>query len=221
MTPVVLASSPLVGPGALNEVADALRSGDRRVSVPPVPFDLDAFTESVRRACRLTVEPPVLVGYSASGPRLFHVASGLKVAGLVFLDARLPADGIAPDADPRFCELLDSLPLADDGTVPSWASWWPAGVIAELVPDTPARERLILGCERPPRQMFSQPIPAPHVDVLSAYVGFGNGYAADAAEAARRGWPVEVIDGADHLWPVTHPVEVARVVADVVDRLAP
>jgi len=42
------------------------------------------------------------------------------------MDARLPADGAAPDAEPAFAELLDRLPIDADGTLPPWPSWWPA-----------------------------------------------------------------------------------------------
>ncbi len=70
-----------------------------------------------------------------------------------------------------------------------------------------------------PRSMFSLPIPAPDFDGPCGFVGFGDGYADDAAEAERRGWRVTVIAGAHHLWPLVEPDAVAEALVDLVDRL--
>lgn len=220
MTPIVVVSSPLVGTGAMGELADALRRLGRDVVVPEVSFDLATFTERVVAACGSTSSAaPVVVGYSAAGPRLFHAVDGADVKGIVFLDARLPEHDVAPDSQPGFRALLDALPTDDHGTLPPWTDWWPREVIEQLVPDPRRRATLVAGCDRPPRAMFSAPIPAPAVDVPCGFIGLGDGYAADAAVAARRGWPVEVIPDAHHLWPVTNAGTVAAVVAAMVDRL--
>ena len=214
MNPIVLASSPLVGSGAMQAVAAGLRRGGRQVDVPDVPADLDEFVTSVAAAVR---PESVVVGFSAAGPRLFLVAAAARPAALVFLDARLPADGVAPDAEPAFAEFLDALPTVD-GLVPRWPEWWP-DAIAELIPDAAQRATFARGCPRIDRAVFSRPIPAPPFDGPCGFVGFGEGYAADADEARRRGWPVTVVDGAHHLWPVTEPDTVADLVEAMVDRL--
>ena len=221
MTPIVVVSSPLVGAGAMSELAEALRGLGRQVAVPEVAFELATFTDCVQAACGSSSAAPVVVGYSAAGPRLFHVAGRADVAGLVFLDARLPDHDVAPDADPRFRGLLDALPTDAHHTVPPWSEWWPREVLEQLVPDPQRRATLAAGCGRPPRAMFSQPIPAPDVDAPCAFVGLGDGYAGDAEAAARLGWPVEVIPHAHHLWPVTNPAAVASAVGAMVDRLVP
>ena len=227
MISIVLASSPLVGHGAMAGVAEELRHSDRVVCVPHVPIDPASFTESVATSIRESIresitdsdERAVVVGFSAAGPRLFEVASAARPAALVFLDARLPADGIAPDAESRFAELLDSLPLAPDGTLPAWPDWWPPELLATLIPDPDVRNAFARACPRPLRSVFAHPIPAPSYDGPCGFVGFGDGYAADAAEAARRGWPVCVLPGAHHLWPVVAPVAVAAAIVEMIDRL--
>lgn len=214
MNPIVLASSPLVGSGAMQAVAAGLRGRGREVRVPDVPGDLDEFVESVGGAVR---PESVVIGFSAAGPRLFQVAGASRPAAIVFLDARLPDDGVAPDAQPEFAAFLDRLPVAD-GLLPAWPEWWP-DAIAELIPDAAQRAMFASGCPRLGRAMFSQPIPAPPFDGPCGFVGFGEGYVADAEEARRRGWPVTVVDGAHHLWPVTEPDAVVDVLEAMVDRL--
>lgn len=214
MNPIVLASSPLVGSGAMLDVASSLRRAGRDTPVPDVPADLDEFVASVGTAIR---SDSVVVGFSAAGPRLFHLAAAHRPAALVFLDARLPADGVAPDAELAFAEFLDRLPVTD-GLLPAWPEWWP-DAIAELIPDAARRATFASGCPRIGRAMFSQPIPAPPFEGPCGFVGFGDGYQTDADEARRRGWPVTVLDDAHHLWPVTEPGAVADALATMVDRL--
>lgn len=215
MNPIVLASSPLVGSGAMQAVAAGLRRSGRVVEVPDVPSDLDEFVASVAAAVR---PDSVVVGFSAAGPRLFQVAAAARPERLVFLDARLPADGVAPDAEPTFAEFLDALPTVD-GQLPPWPEWWP-DAIAELIPDAAQRATFASRCPPIGRAMFSRPIPAPPFDGPCGFVGFGDGYATDAEAARQRGWPVTVVDGAHHLWPVTEPDTVAEVVVEMIDRLA-
>lgn len=214
MNPIVLVSSPLVGPGAMQSVAAILRGRGRVVRVPDVPAALDEFLASVGGVVR---PDSVVIGFSAAGPRLYQVAAESRPAAIVFLDARLPADGVAPDAQPEFAEFLDRLPVAA-GLLPPWPEWWP-DAIAELIPDAVQRTVFASGCPRLGRAIFAQPIPAPWFDGPCGFVGLGDGYAADADEARRRGWPVTVVDGAHHLWPVTEPDAVAEAVAAMVDRL--
>lgn len=195
-------------------VAESLRASGCDVRTPAVPGDLDAFTTSVGAA----VGPDsVVVGYSAAGPRLFHLAQAARPAALIFLDARLPEDDVPADAEPKFASFLDSLPT-EDGLLPPWAQWWP-DVMVELIPDDRERERFAAGCPRLPRSLFSQPIPAPSYDGPCGFVGFGDGYAADAGEARRRGWPVTVLDDAHHLWPLVEPNAVAEALVDVIGGL--
>ncbi len=133
------------------------------------------------------------------------------------MDARLPADGVAPDAEQPFRELLDSLPL-DGGMLPPWPSWWPDGVIESLCPDVALRERFVDECPAVPRSMFSTPVPAPPVDLPSAFLAFGEGYADQSAIAEQRGWPVAKLP-LNHLAPMVAPGEVAAALAALCESL--
>jgi len=207
----VLASSPLVGPEAMSSLAEALSVGGLEVSIPDAPADLGEFTASVAGVVR---PDSIVVGYSAAGPRLFTIAEAARPVALVFLDARLPADGVAPDHDPRFAELLDSLAPVD-GLLPAWTDWWPSGVMESLLPDERARFALRSACPRVRRSMFSEPIPAPPYSGPCGFIGLGDGYADDAAEARRRHWPTTVIEGAHHLWPIVEPEQSADALVEM------
>ena len=87
-------------------VADHLRAAGHDVSVPDVPVDVDGFRRSVTLACARRTG----ASWSASArPGRDCSPLPLSVAApsaLVFIDARLPADGVAPDSEPRFSALL-------------------------------------------------------------------------------------------------------------------
>lgn len=200
----------------MRALGERLAASGYRVAVPDVPFDLAAFVRSVAASVD---DHSVLVGFSAAGPRLFAVAEVARPAAIVFLDARLPVDGVTPDDDPALAAVVGRLPVSDDGTLPPWTSWWPDEVLGALVPDPGQRADLAAGCGRPPRAMFSAPIPAPPPGVPCGFVALGDGYAADAREAGGRGWPVVTLAGGNHLWPLTEPTSVADALVDVVGQL--
>lgn len=162
------------------------------------------------------VGPEAMTGLAES-----LVGAGFEVAvpaAAVFLDARLPDDGVAPDQDAAFAELLDALP-SDDGLLPAWPDWWPPEVMAALLPDVRVRDALRSTCPRLHRSMFSRPVPAPDYSGPCGFVGFGDGCADAAAEARRRGWPTTVIGRAHHLWPVVEPETSASTLAETIGRL--
>lgn len=218
MTTFVLASSPLVGPTSVEPLGDALRVLGHTVSTPPVPADLEAFVGAVS-ADLAQADEAVLVPFSAAGPRAFAVADVQRPRAIVFLDARLPADGHAPDAEPAFAKLLDALPQDADGRLPVWSTWWPDEVMSTLCPDPVRRAELVEGCPRVPRAMFSQPIPAPAYDGPCGFVMLSEAYRDQRDVAAERGWPVSEVEAATHLSPFVDPDVVASALVSTVERL--
>ena len=202
---LVLASSPVVGPLAVQPLVAALGAAGIDAVTPFAHTAIDRYIEA--GAASSPEGPFVLVGYSAGGSRLYAVAERIRPTALIFMDARLPADGVAPDAEQPFRELLDSLPL-DGGMLPPWPSWWPDGVIESLCPDVALRERFVEECPAVPRSMFSTPVPAPPVDLPSAFLAFGEVYADQLAIAEQRGWPVAELP-LNHLAPMVAPGDVA------------
>lgn len=51
------------------------------------------------------------------------------------------------------------------------------------------------------------------------FVQLSSAYVAEASEARALGWPVTQIDG-DHLWPLTHPLEVVSALLAMAATLA-
>lgn len=218
MTSLLLASSPLVGPTTLEPLAGELDRLGHTVFTPPAPHDLDEYIRAVSTDLDVAA-PTVMVAFSAAGPRAFAVAAMSAPQAIVFLDARLPADGVAPDTEPRFAELLDALPHDSDGNLPPWVTWWGDDVMADLIPDELNRADFIAGCPCVPRSMFSRSIPAPEYAGPCGYVLLSEGYRDQYDVAATRGWPVHRVESATHLSPFVDPVPVAAAVADVAGRL--
>lgn len=166
--------------------------------------------------------PWVVVGFSAAGSRLTALQKRLRRTGreadaLVYLDARLPSDGVPADAEPRFGALLDA--LDDGGVLAPWVRWWGDDVLADLLPDAAIRQDLISECPSMPRAFFAEPIPDPSDSTPSAYVALGDGYADQRSIAQSRGWPVVTVEDANHLWVLSRPDEVALAVLHAIEML--
>ncbi len=211
----VLANSPVVGPLALQTLADALAQMGVAAVVPSAPCDVDEYVAIVADAVDAS---SILVGFSAAGPRLFAVAERCRPAGIVFLDARLPVDGMAPVDETALAELLDRLPVDADGMLPPWPAWWPDEVMAAICPDDTLRKRFVRECPPVPRSMYDQPIPAPPYDGPCGYVAFGDAYADQRELATERGWPTVTLDLA-HLGALVAPDAVGPALVELVERM--
>lgn len=214
---IILASSPVIGPLTMTTLGRALAGRGIVAAEPHADPDLGRYVTAAgaQPLSRLTV----LVGFSAAGPRLYAVAAKLAPDAVVFMDARLPVDGVAPDAEPAFADLLDRLPVDDAGMLPPWPSWWPEPVLESLVPDPSVRDAFVADCPRAPRAMFSVPVPAPEYHGPCAYLAFGDTYADQRSIADRRGWPVATLDRQRHLAPLVEPDAVAGALVDLIGRL--
>jgi pimeloyl-ACP methyl ester carboxylesterase len=174
----------------------------------------------VRDAVRELSDPIVLVGHSGGGLLLPAISGTVAppVSRLVFVDSGVPAStGDTPLAPPTFLDRLRA--LAVDGTLPPWSTWWGEDAMRELVPDDELRAELSREMPSLPLAYFEQraPSPAGWDDVPCAYLLLSEAYRDAAAEASERGWPVEEIEGAEHLHIAIAPEEVA----DALIRLAP
>lgn len=220
----VLVHSPLVGPSTWRWVAEELEARGHRVMVPVVPgavtsLGWEAFVDSV--AVQLDNEEEehaVLVGHSGAGPLLPQVRARARrePSALVFVDAGVPPE--TDDAELMPGELLSELrAMACDGVLPRWSQWFGPGAMERLVPD--AERRAEVSCELPQLAVsyFEGRVPAPTgwAAARCGYVQLSGPYAADAAEAATRGWPVVEQPGA-HLDIVTRPVPVTEAILSVI-----
>jgi thioesterase domain-containing protein len=159
----------------------------------------------------------VLVGHSAAGRLIPLVAERLdRRTACVFVDAQLPVDVLAPDADEWFLAHVRS--IAVDGLLPPWSEWWGDGAWEALVPDPARRAEL---ARRLPRLTLAEVVeesPPPAASLgRAAYLRTSAMFDVQADAAARSDWPVARLDGG-HLHLAVDEAEVADALLDLVDQ---
>ncbi|GAA4555429.1 alpha/beta hydrolase [Planotetraspora kaengkrachanensis] len=214
----LLVHSPSVGPSTWTPVAEVLRARGHRAVVPslvdvtagPAPYWPRVVDQAAASA---PPEGPVtVVAHSNAGLFVPLIAQALRerVTSCLFVDAALPPrQGTVTAAEPEFLPFLRSM-TDDSGVLPRWTDWWGEEDVAAMFPDEATRRVVVTEQPRLPLGYYLEEIPVPpHWDsVAGAYLWFGDAYAAIAAEAAERGWPVGRIPG-EHLHQVCAPGEVA------------
>jgi hypothetical protein len=217
---LVLLGSPLLGPAVWAPVAAELARRGRRVLVPTQPPEAPRDPDDVLRAIVAALPEDgdvVLVPHSNAGLFVPALSTRRRLTGYVFVDAGLPEpSGTVPLAPPGFLEYLAGRADAD-GVLPLWTNWWGEDV-GVLFPDAGTRERVEREQRRLPLSYFqrSLPVPAGWDDRPGAYLAFGDTYAAERAEAARRGWPARTLAG-EHLHMLIEP---ERVTGEILALLA-
>jgi hypothetical protein len=227
---LVFVHSPLVGPLTWRAVADRLAAQGYPVAVPDVRAALSGgppYHDAVARAVAAALaghgghRPTVLFGHSGAGPLLPRIARELAAppAAVVYVDALLPHPGRSwfDSAPPELGARLRA--LAGGGTtLPPWHEWFPADVVAALLPDERMRAAFTAEVPRLPLAYLAEPASADDWSGPAGYVLLSEAYrdAADAARAA--GMPVVERLG-HHLAPVSDPDGVAdaarRVLVDL------
>ncbi|MBL8929277.1 MAG: hypothetical protein JNL54_04050 [Kineosporiaceae bacterium] len=224
----VLIHSPSVGPATWRPVAAELRRGGHQVLLPdlrpvaagPAPYRarvLDAVLGALAAAGVVEGDAPelVMVPHSNAGHFVPLIASSLpgRVRGQVFVDAALPPpDGETALAEEDFLPFLEQ--RARGGILPPWTQWWHEHDVAPLFAGVGNRAEVEAEQPRLPLDYYTErvPVPSEWVDVPGAYLWFGPPYDVEAAEAARRGWPVRRVPGL-HLHLLVDPVAVAAEIA--------
>jgi hypothetical protein len=217
MAVLALLPSPLLGGEVWEPVAGLLRESGRRAEA--VHLD-DRVPLSAREVLDdyLAVLPAdeeyVLVPHSNAGLYLPALTRHRRVAGAVFVDAGLPplGGGEAPVVPADFRPML--VRIADEqGMLPVWTQWWDEDEVRGLFPDPAVRAAVEQQQRRLPLTYFEDTIDVPQrwADRPCAYLSFGEGYASEAAEARRAGWPVQTLDGA-HLEMLVHPGQVSEAI---------
>jgi pimeloyl-ACP methyl ester carboxylesterase len=160
----------------------------------------------------------VLVPHSNAGLMAPAVARQRRVRAVVYVDARLPRSGAHPMSTRESLQFYARL-AKPDGLLPPWCDWWEDD-IGHLFPSEESRRR----CESEMR-----PLPLDYYrsvvdgtgweDLPSAYLAFGEVYAAERARAAEAGFQTATIDAAAHLHQLIDPAEVARHIQRLVTAL--
>jgi len=223
MAPLLaLLPSPLLGPSVWQPVAQVLadRGWPTNICAATAPVR----TEQDALAAFLSALPAeqdlVLMPHSNAGAYVPELVTQRRVVAMVFVDAVLPPRrGRVPLAPPAFLDLLRSK-VEDDGLLPVWTRWWDDADVAPLFPDAQARTRVEREQQRLPLSYFEGTLPVPRGwdQRRGAFLAFGETYAAERAEAARRRWPVTTLPGT-HLHLLTDPDEVATELLALVNQL--
>jgi pimeloyl-ACP methyl ester carboxylesterase len=218
---MALLPSPLLGPSVWQPVAQILAGrGWHTVTcaaagpVRTAQDALDAFLAELPDEQEL-----VLVPHSNAGAYVPALVMQRRVLGVIFVDSVLPPGrGHVPLAPPAFLDLLRAK-ADDDGLLPVWTAWWDEDV-SELFPNTETRTQV----EREQRHLplsyleAELPVPPGWDERPAAYLAFGDTYADERDEAARRQWPVTTLPG-EHLHQLINPDQVAAELVTLVGRL--
>jgi len=220
---VLLVHSPLLGRSSWGGVPARLAELGYAVAVPDLRPVLDSGPPFYERLFQVIAEladggeAVAVVGHSRAGPLLPGALAkiGASRATAVFLDARLPHDGLTwleTLTAERRAALLGSV---ENGFLPPWDRWFPAAALAELLPDQAIRQQFQDELRGLPAELLSEPMPRSAWDgrAGAAYVQLSAAYRAIADQAHAAGWPVARYS-MDHLAPLTRPREVAAAIAD-------
>jgi pimeloyl-ACP methyl ester carboxylesterase len=209
---IALLTSSLLGPSAWGSMPHELsRLGwDSVVAahVGPAPSTADEVVTAFFSALPSSDEW-ILVPHSNAGLLTAAVARQRRVRAVVYVDARLPRSGrqrMSTDESLRFYESrADS-----DGILPPWCDWWDQD-IRHLFPDDGSRRQCESEMRRLPLDYFRSDVDGTGWDDLpSAYLAFGDVYAAERERASHAGFPTATIDAAEHLHQLISPEDVAR-----------
>jgi hypothetical protein len=208
-------ASPLLGPTPWQPVADRLRARGLRVAVVAHTGPAPASAAEVAASFTASLEseaPWVLVPHSNAGLFAPVIARTRHVRGVVYVDARLPAPGLACLSSPAALAFL-ATKVDAAGLLPPWHAWWDDD-LAQLFPSDAIRRACEAEMRRLPLAYFRDRVDGDGWDRLpSAYLAFGTTYAAERERAAAAGWPTATIDGAEHLHMLVDPDHVAAEVA--------
>ncbi|MFG1933793.1 alpha/beta fold hydrolase [Mycobacterium sp. NPDC048908] len=227
MSPTLLfVHSPVAGPSTWRYTAKELQDNGFRgvvADLTEVASSGGPYYPKCATAAAVAVDgiadTVVVVGHSAAGALLPAVAEavGARTRGAVFVDAMLPQPGRTwfDTAPPGMETQLRG--LATDGVLPPYHDWFPDGVLAQLVPDTVRRDRMIAENPRLPVAYFDEPAPQARFtdSVACAFIRLGAPFDAAADKAERLGWWVARRDW-DHLRMLSDPAAVADVIAQAI-----
>ena len=219
---IALLPSPLLGSVAWEPVAEALLAA----GWPAVVIDLPGGPRSAGQVLEAFVSglpnshDVVLAPHSNAGLYAPDLAAAIRAVATVFVDAALPSTtGSTPLAPSRFYEFLTGL-VDEQGLLPPWTQWWDEAELDRLFPTDEWRRR-VEGVEpRLPLSYFRSTLQVPEgwARNPSAYLAFGETYAAELKQARGFGWPVKVLDGS-HLHMLHDPSGVGSSIVELLEQL--
>jgi hypothetical protein len=198
-------------------LASALERRGWTTTVPDLRADLRSPAAYLAAAVAGPRRVDVVLGHSGAGAFIPTTAQRTGAAVSVFIDAVVPGDTPVFTPSGRFLELVDGVPV-EDGRLAPWHTWWPADVLAELVPDEALRTELTEDVPRVPRSFYDDPVPLPPRWWArpTAFLQLSDAYGDERRRAERWGWPTLRLNG-HHLDLATRPDEIAEHLRRLVD----
>jgi hypothetical protein len=226
-----LVHSPLVGPFTWRPAQRELQARGQRAIVPSLLEVLEdssgfagAVAETVERQVRERAHSGdlYLVLHSAAGAFAGAVREGVSapVAGYVFVDARLPEDGVSLSAQDADEAVRERRAMAREGMLPPWSAWYSPDVIAQVLPDPEVRSLFVSELRPIPLGLFEEPLQVASgwPDAPCGYVQLSEFYQPQAEAARAAGWPVIEAE-LGHLHMLVRPGEVVDLILGMADRL--
>jgi len=221
MTRIVLVHSPFVGPVSWRALAAVMPEA---VVVDYGGVRGPRWYEDVAEATstRAGDAPFVAVLHSGAGgfAPAISAAVGSRLAGLILLDAVLPYPGASCASTAPEALVAHLRKITTEGRLAAWNRWFPQDPTLTMIPDAGLRDAFVADLPRTPFAFLEAVCPDDaweHVPV--AYVQLSQGYAATAAKAEARGWPVLRAD-LHHLAMASDPAAVAVLLRAATERLA-
>jgi hypothetical protein len=207
---LALLASPLLSAASWEPVAVVLRARGFGVVVlaheGPAPSSTKSVTDAFVAGLDAN-EDWLLVAHSNAGIFAPEVARRRRVSGVVYVDSRLPETGARPMKTGPALQFL--VGKADSsGVLPPWSGWWDD--VGALFPTLAVQRACEAQMRRLPLRYFEDSIDGTGWDQLpSAYLAFGDGYAAERDRATAAGWPSATVENAAHLHLLIDPDDVA------------
>jgi hypothetical protein len=146
----------------------------------------------------------VLVPHSNAGLFAPAVARTRRVGGVVYVDSRLPETDVCPMRPPGSLGFLADK-VDSSGLLPPWNLWWD-GDLSHLFPTRAVQRVCEAEMRRLPVSYFEDCIDGTGWDEFpSAYLAFGEAYAAERDRAVAAGWPTVTMKDAEHLQMLMDP----------------
>ncbi|MGC2777949.1 MAG: alpha/beta hydrolase [Bradyrhizobium sp.] len=227
----VLVAGPMVRAASWEPTADHLRQAGWPVQVPDLlsacatPPPWSTWSRHLLDHIAPT-DDLILVGHSSASALVADLATKLPASALIIVDGDIPpTQGPAAPVRPALHDFVRSLAGAD-GMLPVWSRWFArdpqrAALVGldQLAGDPLALARFEDGLPTMKVDWFDDAIDLARWDhVPAGFVQASPIYDHATAEAFRRGWPVERLNGT-HLHPTLCPDETADAILSLVRRL--
>jgi hypothetical protein len=199
-----------------------------------VPSLLDAlnhrsnFARAISKAIRNQIQMQVIPGpiylvlHSAAGAFVTAIREAVtaKLAGYIFVDARLPKDGASLSDEDASEAVEQRLVMVREGLLPRWSDWYSPEVMREVLPDDEIRGHFLEELRPIPVGLFEErlKIRAGWPEAICGYICLSEFYKPLAERARAEGWPV-IEREVGHLYMLVRPNEIVELILEMTHKM--